>query len=453
MKKYFFGTLPLFVLCLSSCSQVETAIGIDFFHGTFEEALQLAEEEEKLVFVDVYTTWCGPCKVMSQTVFPDEEVGEYFNARFVSYKLDAEDLAIDGPRISNTYDVSAFPTLLFLNPDGSELGRGVSGYDVDGLLGLAEDVLSEQSKNPERLAELSAQYEGGDRDKDLVQEYLHVASLVSATNYGSEASYELTRKMQPIFDEYIETHSHDVATLINGKDFQLIRGYAARRPKSNPAVALVVENFDSFAEVVPEFALCYFVVETNYSTVIDLARAGDSSYADHISLLDTKLAHAHSVIAAEDPSNAILKDQLVPRAKTQYLIGTNDWDGYIAEVDAKLEQAADDAEKARIKGRAASWLMNSGDEKFVKIGDEYATTAYNADKTQPVNVLNYSSVLIKSGQLEDALDVYEEMLSTLDPSHPNYNFKNALESSIARVKAMMDESSETESDAETNIDT
>ncbi|MYD46653.1 MAG: thioredoxin family protein [Gammaproteobacteria bacterium] len=453
MKKYLYGTLPLFVLCLSSCSQVETAIGIDFFHGTFEEALQLADEEEKLVFVDVYTSWCGPCKVMSQTVFPDEEVGEYFNARFVSYKLDAEDMDIDGPRISNTYDVRAYPTLLFLNPDGTEIGRGVSGYDIEGLLGLAEDVLNQQSKNPERLAELSAQYEGGDREKDLVQEYLHVASLVSGANYGAEASYELSQKMQPVFDEYIETHLDDVTTLINGKDFQLIRGYAARRPKSHPAVALVVENFDSFAEVVPEFALCYFVIETNYSTVIDLAQAGDSSYKDHIALLDTELAHAHSVIAAEDPSNAILKDQLMPRAKTQYLIGTNDWDGYLAEVDAKLEKAADDAEKARIKGRAASWLMNSGDEKFVQIGDEYATTAYKADKTQPVNVLNYSSVLIKSGQLDAALEIYEEMLSTLDPSHPSYNFKNALESSIARVKAMMDESSENESDTQSNIDT
>lgn len=453
MKKYFFGTLSLLVLCLSSCSQVETAIGIDFFHGTFDEALQLAEEEEKLVFVDVYTTWCGPCKVMSQTVFPDEEVGEYFNARFVSFKLDAEDMAIDGPRISNTYDIGAYPTLLFLNPDGTEIGRGVSGYDIEGLLGLAEDILNEQSTNPERLAELRAQYEEGDRDKDLVQEYLHVASLVSAANYGSETFYELSQQMQPVFEEYIATHNKDVATLINGKDFQLIRGYAARRPKSYPAVALVVENFDSFAEAVPEFALCYYVIETNYSTVIDLAQAGDPSYKDHIALLDSELAHAHSVIAAEDPNNAILKDQLEPRAKTQYLIGTNDWEGYVAEVDAKLEKAADDAEKARIKGRAASWLMHSGDDKFEQIGDDYATTAYNADKTQPRNVLNYSSVLIKYGQLEAALDVYEEMLSTLDPSHPHYNFKNAIESSIARVKAMMDESSESESESESNIDT
>ena len=453
MKKYLYGTLPLFVLCLSGCSQVETVIGIDFFHGTFEEALQQAEEEEKLVFVDVYTSWCGPCKVMSQTVFPDQKVGEYFNARFVSFKLDAEDMDINGPRISNTYDVRVYPTLLFLNPDGTELGRGVSGYDIEGLLGLAEDILNDQSSNPERLAELSAQYENGDREKALVQEYLHVANLVSAVNYGAEASYELSQKMQPVFDEYIETHSSDVESLINGKDFQLIRDYAARLPKSNPAVALVAENFDSFANVVPEFALCYFVMETNYFTVLDLARAGDPSYKDHIALLDTELAHAHSVIAAEDPNNAILKDQIVPLAKSQYLIGSNDWDGYVAEINAKLENAADETEKARIMGRAASWLMNSGDDKFVQIGDEYASIAYQADKSEPRYVLNYGTVLMKSGQLEAALEVYEEMLSTLDPSHPNYNFKNVLESSIAHVKAMMEESTENGSDTESNIDT
>lgn len=453
MKKFLYGTLPLLILCLNSCSQVDTVIGIDFYHGTFEEALQLAEEEEKLVFVDVYTSWCGPCKVMSETVFPDQEVGEFFNARFVSFKLDAEDMDVDGPRISNKYDVSAYPTLLFLKPDGEEVGRGVSGYDIEGLLGLAEDVLNEKSTNPKRLAELRTLYEDGDRAKDLVREYLHVASLVSAANYGKEDSYALTQKMQPIFDEYIETHRNDVESLINGEDFQLIRGYAARRPKSHPAVALVIENFDSFAEVVPEFALCYFVVETNYSTVIDLASAGDLSYKDHIALLDTELKHAHSVIASEDSSNAILKDQLVPRARTQYLIGTNDWDGYVAEIDAKLEKAADEVEKSRIMGRAASWLMNSGDDKYVQIGEEYATTAYNADKTEPINVLNYSSVLIQSGQLKAALEVYQEMLSTLDPSHPSYNFKNALEANIARVKALMDENSETESDSESNIDT
>ncbi|MXW54793.1 MAG: DUF255 domain-containing protein, partial [Gammaproteobacteria bacterium] len=49
-----------------------------FFKGTFEAALVQAEQEQKKVFVDVYTTWCGPCIVMQETVFPQPEVGEYF---------------------------------------------------------------------------------------------------------------------------------------------------------------------------------------------------------------------------------------------------------------------------------------------------------------------------------------------------------------------------------------
>ncbi|MXZ44552.1 MAG: DUF255 domain-containing protein [Gammaproteobacteria bacterium] len=450
MKRWLYGTLPLLILCLSSCSQVDppATAGIEFFHGTFEEALQQAEEEEKLVFVDVYTTWCGPCKVMSETVFPDQDVGEYFNAKFISFKLDAEDVSIEGPRISNTYDVGAYPTLLFLNPDGSEIGRGVSGYDKAGLLNLVEDVLSEQSKQTELLVELATRYEGGERDKEFVQEYLSVASLVGSKIVDSQSRFEHSQKYGPVFAEYIETHSSDVAMLTNEKDFQLIRSYATNRPKSHPAVALVVENFDRFAEEVPEFALCYFVVTANYYTVVSLASAGDLSYLEHIALLDTELAHAHSVMAAEDPSNAILKDQLLPRARTEYLIGTNDWDGYYAEVLERVEEAEDQADKSRIMSRAASRLMYSGEDLYVEKGEEFATKAYQHDKTEPMNVLNYSSVLMKSGQLEAAIAVCEEMLVTLDPSSPHYNFRDALEASIARIKAMMDEKLDEETDSE-----
>lgn len=300
----------------------------------------------------------------------------------------------------------------------------------------------------ERLAELATRYEGGEREKEFVQEYLSVASLVSSTILDIESRFEHSQKMGPIFDEYIETHSTDIATLTNEKDFQLIRNYATNRPKSHPAVALVIENIDLFAEAVPEFSLSYLIVTANFYTVLSLASAGDLSYQDHIALLDTDFKHAHSVIAAEDPSNAILKDQLIPRARTEFLIGTKDWEGYVAEVDARLENAADDAAKARIKSRAASWLINSGEEKYQQIGEEYATTAYELDKTSPMNVLNYSGILIKSGQFEAAIAVCEEMLVTLDPSSPHYNFRDALENSIARIKAMMDEKLEEEPDSE-----
>lgn len=66
------------------------AEGIAFFHGTWQETLAKAKSENKLVFVDFYTQWCGPCLNMAQTVFVLPEVGAFYNANFVSAKIDTE---------------------------------------------------------------------------------------------------------------------------------------------------------------------------------------------------------------------------------------------------------------------------------------------------------------------------------------------------------------------------
>ena len=54
------------------------------------EAIASAKVENKLVFIDFYTAWCGPCKMMMKNVFPQPKVGEYFNGKYVCIKLDAD---------------------------------------------------------------------------------------------------------------------------------------------------------------------------------------------------------------------------------------------------------------------------------------------------------------------------------------------------------------------------
>ncbi len=67
------------------------AQGINFEHElTFEQALEKAKTEGKIVFMDCYTTWCGPCKKLSAETFTNNEVGEYFNSHFVNLKMDME---------------------------------------------------------------------------------------------------------------------------------------------------------------------------------------------------------------------------------------------------------------------------------------------------------------------------------------------------------------------------
>lgn len=57
---------------------------------TFEEAVALNKKEKKLIFIDVYTTWCGPCKMMDKYSFADEQIAKILNNNFYPVKLNAE---------------------------------------------------------------------------------------------------------------------------------------------------------------------------------------------------------------------------------------------------------------------------------------------------------------------------------------------------------------------------
>ena len=112
--------------------------GIKFFQGTFEEALKLAKDENKLLFVDVYATWCGPCKRMDAVTFVNAEVGEYFNERFVNLKIDGE--KGQGPTIRQRYNVRGYPTLLFLNHKGEVITSTAGFRDPQRFLELGRSV-------------------------------------------------------------------------------------------------------------------------------------------------------------------------------------------------------------------------------------------------------------------------------------------------------------------------
>ncbi|HLO45919.1 MAG TPA: DUF255 domain-containing protein [Leadbetterella sp.] len=88
---------------------------------SFEEVLKKAKKDNKLVFIDIYAVWCGPCKIMDKTTFSDSLVAKKFNAEFIAFKVNAED--VPGRVIVQKYMVNAFPTYLFFSPDGELVNR------------------------------------------------------------------------------------------------------------------------------------------------------------------------------------------------------------------------------------------------------------------------------------------------------------------------------------------
>ncbi len=115
------------------------AQGIVFEKGTFAEAKAKAKTEGKLIFMDAFTVWCGPCKQLAKNIFPLQEVGDYFNKNFINVKMDME--KGEGIELAKTYAVNAYPTLLFLNAQGELVHRTCGLMPKEGLLEEAKNAV------------------------------------------------------------------------------------------------------------------------------------------------------------------------------------------------------------------------------------------------------------------------------------------------------------------------
>ena len=88
-KNYCMKRIVCLLICVCGYFQLFSQ-GVDFKQITLKEALEQAKAQGKMVFMDCYTTWCGPCKMMTEEVFPQKEAGDFFNAHFVNVKFDME---------------------------------------------------------------------------------------------------------------------------------------------------------------------------------------------------------------------------------------------------------------------------------------------------------------------------------------------------------------------------
>ncbi len=136
MKKPFLTIALTFALLFAFHS---ANAQIQFTKGSFEEIKAKAAEENKLIFVDAYAVWCGPCRWMEANVFTKKEVGDFFNEHFINYKFDME--KGEGPAFAKKYGVRNYPTYLFLDADGNVVYRAIGSRPADQFIELAKTAL------------------------------------------------------------------------------------------------------------------------------------------------------------------------------------------------------------------------------------------------------------------------------------------------------------------------
>lgn len=129
-------------------------------------ALEKSAKEGKLIFMDCYTQWCGPCKYLAANVFPLKEVGDFYNKNFINLSFDME--TPEGRRIATKYGVRAYPTLLFLNSKGEVEHQSIGCGGAEHLLQLGKTAMDSANN----LKALQQKIKKGDRSAETLTAYL-----------------------------------------------------------------------------------------------------------------------------------------------------------------------------------------------------------------------------------------------------------------------------------------
>ena len=288
MKQIRIFLFALLCTVLALPAMAQEGKGIQFFKGTFAQALAKAKSEGKPLFVDFYAVWCGPCKKMEKQIFTQPEVGEYFNKHFVAVQLDAE--KPENVDAAKTYKVEAFPTLGIFDGEGKALSINVGYMNAQELMAMAKTAVGEVKG----FEQLYKEYRQNPNDLTIQQDLLTLAPQFLTTQDGMDAEKWVVR-VRKIYQTYIEKKMSD-NSLINRKDYIII-GYLGGDDEETTyrLVDYISKNMDAWMAAVGEPA-AYYVVEKNDERMLKLVKKGDESYKTYLEKIRTDYKKAYDVI-------------------------------------------------------------------------------------------------------------------------------------------------------------
>ena len=171
-----------FVVSKNTCIHAQ---GIHFEQfANWDIVLAKAKAENKYIFVDCYATWCGPCKWMDKEIYPNDTLGRYINARFISIKVQMNKTEHDNEFIKSwrptaqhmerRYAVDGYPTFLFFSPEGRLEDKEIGGRDVQSFISMVDSVRSSHNRYYAELVDYLKGYKDFKQLPYLINQAVHL---------------------------------------------------------------------------------------------------------------------------------------------------------------------------------------------------------------------------------------------------------------------------------------
>lgn len=249
--KYVF--IVLFSVCLLVLEGKAQNVGIRFEENSdWRQVVKKATSEKKLIFVDCYTSWCGPCKRLVQTVFPEKVVGDYFNKYFVSVKYDMEKDSA-GILLNKKHQITAYPTLLFIDPATEEVVHKTFGFlEKEQLLAVGKQAVDPKGS----LRKLELRFDQGDRGLEFLKSYSTVLILAGERNKQREVMLEYLNHLA--IKDFAEKENWNLLKTVGPRSF-------------SKAVKHMVDSLDYTHQVIGKEKVNQYLYSVLYYTVYEVA--------------------------------------------------------------------------------------------------------------------------------------------------------------------------------------
>lgn len=395
MRKALFTFCSLILLLLVYAPS--KADGIEFQHDkTFQQLLDMAKAQNKIIFMDCYTAWCGPCKRLAAQVFPDSSVGQYFNANFINAKFDME--KEEGPSIAARYGIRAYPTLLWIDGAGNVVHKLVGGTDVVGLIAQGKKAID---PTPGLINGMRKQYNDGNRDVNFLSDFIS-----SLQNTGD--NYE------PFFKEYLDKLTNK--DLSDPKHARTV--FNLTNNIKSPGVPYLTKNRESYIQL-----LGAEVYNAKINTLAEKA-AAEAPKANDAAMFTAAVELVKNNKAADAAEKQLTMSMT-------YYSKMNDWVNYDKNASAYIKKYA--PKKASVLNDVAwTYYLNINDRAQLQKAAKWAFEAINTDNKYTYN-LTYAYLLYKLEELKEAQKACDYAIIRAKEENANPSSASFLKEAISKT--------------------